>query len=132
MVPLARRSTKRGTGNGRDASLISRLICFWRDMEKERTLHFASKSPPQGMQPPQAISQGATGGSPGLQIPKMGLLQMPKLPSMDLPKLPPMDLPKLPPMPNLAQVELPKLQLQIPNLPQLPGLPNLPGGFGRR
>jgi len=41
-----RRVTLGPRGDGRDLTLLARLICFWREMEKLRTLRYTNTSPP--------------------------------------------------------------------------------------
>ncbi len=45
LLPVIRRSAQAGRSDGKAAGLIKKLICFWRDMEKYRTLDYQYTTP---------------------------------------------------------------------------------------
>lgn len=45
-----RRATLMGRRDGRDLTLLKRLICFWREMEKMRTLRYPNTQPSNSLQ----------------------------------------------------------------------------------
>lgn len=51
MIPIVRRSVRAGQYDGRTAALLQNLICFWREMEKLRTLQYSNTSPQRGQMP---------------------------------------------------------------------------------
>lgn len=46
--PVVRRSVQAGRNDGKAVVLVKKLICFWRDMEKYRTLQYQYTTPPPG------------------------------------------------------------------------------------
>lgn len=70
IVPVVRRSAMSGRNDGKAATLIKKLICFWREMEKYRTLQYQYTLPaaqrggggpiqgrPQEMLPPPQLGR---------------------------------------------------------------------------
>lgn len=66
LLPVIRRSSQAGRSDGKASALIKKLICFWREMEKYRTLDYQYTSPDHQRKKEMELAQQNQNAPPGV------------------------------------------------------------------